>query len=47
MITYGGVEVLFHTFLTSALYGSSQIHSPAALSLEKEPPVSTEANSIP
>jgi len=42
MTTYGGVEVYFHTFLTSILDGGewSQLHFPAALSPGKETPVS-------
>jgi len=42
MKTYLGVEIQLHAFLTSALDGvSGQLHAPAALPPEKEPPVPT------
>jgi hypothetical protein len=37
MKVYGGVEVQVHSFLTSALDGSGQLHESAALPLRKEP----------
>jgi hypothetical protein len=40
MKAYGGVDVYIHIFLTSVLvWSSGQLHAPAALRLEKEPPV--------
>jgi hypothetical protein len=42
MKTYEGVDVYIHVFLTLALVGmSGQLHAPAAMHLEKEPPVPT------
>jgi len=42
MKTYKRVQVQFHAFLSSALDGiSGQLHAPAALTPEKEPPVPT------
>jgi hypothetical protein len=38
--TCGGVEVWIHAFLTSAVNGGGQLHTPAVLSAGKEPPVS-------
>jgi hypothetical protein len=38
----GGVKVYLHSFLTMALDGSDQPHSPTALSPGKEPPPPTE-----
>jgi hypothetical protein len=40
-MTCGGVDVQIHIFLTSALVGGGQLHAPAALTAENEPPVPT------
>jgi hypothetical protein len=39
MKMHRGVDVYIHIFFTSALVGGGQLHAPASLSLEKEPPV--------